>query len=81
MDADFEDKLNLNFDITINTPCFGIGADIIDSSGDAWRYMIQINEEAAEFQLDDRLEQERLNLVRMKESIVNDGGLSKGRKK
>lgn len=58
--------MNLNIDMTVNTPCFGVGADIIDSSGDAWRYNFQINEEGTDFQLKDKAEDERLKLLQMK---------------
>ena len=43
--------MNLNLDITVNSPCFSVGADIIDSSGDAWKYNFQINEEGVDFAL------------------------------
>ena len=76
---DFDDKLNLNFDLTVNSPCFAIGADIIDSSGDNWKYNVQINEESADFELPDENEAKRLKLLKLKNYQVNDGGaLSKG---
>lgn len=77
VDTEYEAKMNLNIDITVNTPCFGVGADIIDSSGDAWRYNFQINEEGTDFQLKDKAEDERLKLLQMKEqmSMSNGNGL------
>lgn len=77
VDDNFKDKLNLNFDITVNSRCSGIGADIIDSSGDAWRYMVQINEQQTEFQPSEKIENERKKLLKIKEKHAKDGGLSK----
>ena len=78
MDDNFKDKLNLNFDITVNSRCSGVGADIIDSSGENWRYMVQINEEQADFQASEKIEQEREKLRKTRELHAKDGGLSKG---
>ena len=75
VDVDFDAKLNLNFDITVNTPCFGIGADIRDSSGDQWRYMVQINEEDVDFDLDPRLEQQRIQHLEMKQRLHDRGSV------
>ena len=60
--------------MTVNTPCFGVGADIIDSSGDAWRYNFQINEEGTDFKLKDKAEGERVKLLQMKEQMANGNG-------
>ena len=80
VDADFGAKLNLNFDLTVSASCSAIGADIIDSSGDAWRYMVQVNEEATEFQQSDEQEAERQDLLKLKSALEYEGGLSKGEK-
>merc|ERR1719447_2761575 len=69
----FKDKLNLNFDITVNSRCSGIGADIIDSSGDAWRYMVQINEETGHFDLSDSEEALRIKHLDLKDKLYEDG--------
>jgi len=73
VDVDFDAKLNLNFDITVNTPCFGIGADIRDSSGDQYRYMVQIKEEDVDFELEPRLEQQRIQHLEMKQRLHDRG--------
>jgi len=63
--------MNLNLDITINTPCFNVGADIVDQAGDGWKYNFQIQEEGADFALKEKDEKERLKLLLMKEKMAN----------
>ena len=75
VDTDYDTKMNLNIDMTVNTPCFGVGADIIDSSGDAWRYNFQINEEGTDFLLKPEAEAERLKTLQKKEKLLNGNGL------
>merc|ERR1712126_626188 len=77
VDTDFGAKLNLNFDLTVSASCSAIGADIIDSSGDAWRYMVQVNEEATDFQQSDEQRAERQELLKLKSALEHEGGLSK----
>ena len=49
------------------------GADIRDSSGDQWRYMVQINEEDVNFDLSPELEKQRLRHIEMKEKLHDRG--------
>ena len=41
VDTQYDTKMNLNIDLTVNTPCFNVGADISDSSGEV-RYNFQV---------------------------------------
>ena len=47
--------------------------DIIDSSGDAWRYMVQINEETGHFDLSDTEEALRIKHLDLKDKLYEDG--------
>ena len=71
VDSDYESKMHLNMDITFNSPCHMISADIVDSSGDAWGYSFQLQEDAADFELTKEKAVERAKLLKMKESMTD----------
>ncbi|KAL1457445.1 hypothetical protein WDU94_007677 [Cyamophila willieti] len=51
-DADFDDKLKINLDITIAMPCHSLGADIIDSTNQNMILFGELQEEETWFELD-----------------------------
>lgn len=71
VDSEYESKMHLNMDITFNSPCHMISADIVDSSGDAWGYSFQLQEDAADFELTKEKALERAKLLKMKESMTD----------
>lgn len=71
VDSEYESKMHLNMDITFNSPCHMISAEIVDSSGDAWGYSFQLQEDAADFELTKEKALERAKLLKMKESMTD----------
>lgn len=71
VDTDYESKMHLNMDITFNSPCMMINTDIVDSSGDAWGYNFQIQEDAADFELTADKAKVREKLLEMKAGIAD----------
>lgn len=72
VDVEHNEKVRLNFDITVATECKLIGADVLDVTGQAWVFAEGMEEKPASFKLSPEEGRNRMSLLRTKEVLLDE---------
>lgn len=73
VDIEYDEKVWLNFDITVATDCKLIGADVVDTTGQAWLFNEEIVEENIPFALSQKEASIRDSLLQVKDKLLSEG--------
>lgn len=75
VDVEYNEKIWLNFDITVASECRLIGADVVDVTGQAWVFTEEIQEKPVSFMLSPKESALRESLLKQKLELLdkNDG--------